>query len=250
MPDNPDQRIREFPGTTRQRPRNQILAALPREEYASLEPHLEPVELALRAVLHGSDEPVQHVYFPDRGVVSMLNYGEDGRGIEVGTIGPEGFAGLAALYGADSTPSLVIVQIAGNGRRIAVDPFRRALRNCPRFFALLMRYAQAFLNQVAQSAACNRLHTVEERCARWLLLTQDRLDGAAEFLLTQDFLAQMLGVRRPTVSVAAGMLQQAGIIEYVRGRMRVLDRERLEAASCECYGIIRREYDRLVGGDG
>jgi CRP-like cAMP-binding protein len=113
-----------------------------------------------------------------------------------------------------------------------------------------MRYAQAFLNQVAQSSACNRLHTVEERCARWLLLTQDRLDGEPAFLLTQEFLAQMLGVRRPTVSVAAGMLQQAGIIEYVRGRMRILDRERLEAASCECYGIIRREYDRLVGSDG
>jgi CRP-like cAMP-binding protein len=128
--------------------------------------------------------------------------------------------------------------------------FRRALKDSPPFFALLMRYAQAFLNQIAQNSTCNRLHPVDERCARWLLQTQDRMDGETSFPLTQEFLAQMLGVRRPTVSIAAGMLQQAGLIQYVRGRMRVLDRERLEAASCECYGIIRREYERLVGASG
>jgi CRP-like cAMP-binding protein len=128
--------------------------------------------------------------------------------------------------------------------------FRRALKESQAFFGLLMQYAQAFMNQIAQNATCNRLHTVEERCARWLLMTQDRVNGDAGFPLTQEFLAQMLGVRRPTVSIAAGMLQQAGMIQYVRGSMRILDRERLEGASCECYGVIRREYDRLVGPAG
>jgi CRP-like cAMP-binding protein len=180
----------------------------------------------------------------------MLNLSEDGRSVEVGTIGPEGFVGLPVLFAAESSPSRVVVQIEGHGTRMTTAAFSRRIAESPTLFRLLMRHAQAFLNQVAQSAACNRLHTVEERCARWLLQTQDRIDGEASFLLTQEFLAQMLGVRRPTVSIAAGMLQQAGLIEYARGRMRILDRERLEAASCECYDIIRREYERLVGGDG
>jgi CRP-like cAMP-binding protein len=182
--------------------------------------------------------------------MSMLNFIDDGRAIEVGTIGPEGFVGLPVLFGAESAPSTTLVQVPGEGSRMTAAAFRSALGECPGFFALLMRYAQAFLNQVAQSATCNRLHSVEERCARWLLQTQDRVNGDTDFPLTQEFLAQMLGVRRPTVSIAAGMLQQAGLIRYVRGQMRILDRERLEAASCECYGIIRRGYERLVGAAG
>jgi CRP-like cAMP-binding protein len=250
MPDEPMEGRDAAVRTAQRPPKNRLLAGLRPAEYEKLRPDLEPVELSLRMVLHEVDRPVEHVYFAERGVLSMLNHAEDGRAIEVGTIGPEGFVGLPALYDAVSTPSTALVQVPGNGFRLAVAPFRRALRESPPFFALLMRYAQAFLNQVAQSAACNRLHSVEERCARWLLQTQDRVDGDAGFPLTQEFLAQMLGVRRPTVSIAAGMLQQAGIIEYMRGRIRILDRERLEAASCECYGVIRREYDRLVGGDG
>jgi CRP-like cAMP-binding protein len=249
-PHEPSQSGRDAASQSPTRPKNRLLAALPAAEYEKLRPALEPVELRLRDMLQEADRPIDHVYFPDHGVLSTLNFTQEGHAVEVGTVGPEGFGGLPVLFGTESMPSTVFVQVPGAGSRMAAAAFRRALRDSEPFFALLLRYVQAFLHQVAQSSACNRLHSVEKRCARWLLMTQDRVDGEPMFPLTQEFLAQMLGVRRPTVSITAGMLQQAGLIRYARGRMRVLNRESLEAASCECYGSIRREYERVIGSNG
>ncbi len=224
---------------------NRLLAAIPPEERDRIEPDLVAVDLAYRQDLYERDQAIEHVYFPHGGVVSLINVLPDGASVEFGTVGNEGMAGIAALLGADSMPSKAFAQIPGAASRMAVGPFRAAQRENPAFHALLLRYTQALLNQIAQSAACNRIHPIEERCARWLLMTHDRV-GARHFPLTQDFLAQMLGVRRPSVSVAAGMLQRAGMIRYTRGAMTILDRDALEAASCPCYGIVKAEFDRLL----
>jgi CRP-like cAMP-binding protein len=230
-------------------PMNRILAALPPEEMDRLEPHLETVDLPTRMVLYEPNSPVEHVYFPHRGVVSLLTLMPDGTAVEIATVGPEGMVGMPVLLGAEQMASKAFIQIPGDGVRIKADAFRRVVKECSRFEALLLRYTLALMNQMAQNGACNRTHSVEERLARWLLMTQDRVHEAT-FPLTQEFIAQMLGVRRPTVSLAAGMLAKAGMISYVRGRMTILNRAGLEEASCECYRVIRGEFERLVGNKG
>lgn len=224
---------------------NRLLLNIPADELKLLQPKLEPVELPFRKVLAEPERPITHVYFVDSGVVSMVNAPDNGQIVEFATIGPEGVAGFHILFGTSSIPSTTLVQIPGRARRIEAQQLLAALDKTPELRSLLMRSTMALLNQIAQGTSCNRLHEVQERCARWLLQTHDRIEGDS-FPLTQEFLAQMLGVHRPTVTVAAGMLQKAGLIEYTRGSVTVVNREGLEAASCSCYRIIVDEYDRLL----
>ena len=226
--------------------RNRLLAALPREDYERLEAKLEPVSLDLKQPLYEPGVPIEHVYFPSACVISLLMDVGDGGMIEVGTTGNEGVVGLPVFLGADEMPGRALCQIPGDAFRMEAGAFREEADRPGRLRELLLRYTQALFNLVAQTAACNRGHSVEERCARWLLITQDRVESD-RFPMTQEFMGQMLGVRRATVNVAAGMLQKAGFIAYTRGRIRVLDRPGLESAACECYGRIRAEFDRLLG---
>jgi CRP-like cAMP-binding protein len=222
---------------------NRLLAVLPPPEADALAAHLEPVFLPVERVLYERDAPIEHVYFPTRGVVSMVSSMETGSIVEIATVGREGMVGIPIVLGQDTTTHRAFVQVPGEGVRIEVAAYRALLPRAPGLQALTMRYALALF---AQIAACNRAHAVESRCARWLLMTHDRVQDTS-FSLTQEFLAQMLGVRRPTVSIAAGMLQRAGLIDYVRGIITVTDRARLEAAACECYRRIRDEHERLLG---
>ncbi len=227
-------------------PHNRLLAALPADGYAALAPHLEPVTLASKEPVYAPNQPIPHVLFPTTGVFSVLTVMADGAAIEVATVGNEGMVGLPLFLGTTTTPNLIVAQISGESLRLPAAAFQEAVEHNRDLVAILHRYTQALLLQIAQSAACNRLHTMEQRCARWLLLTHDRV-AADQFPITHEFLAQMLGVRRASVTEAVGTLQQAGLIAYRRGKMTVVDRAGLEAAACECYGVIRAEYDRLLG---
>ena len=233
--------------------RNGLLRALPADEYARLLPLLEPVELGARHVIWQAEAPIRSVYFPRSCVLSLLTPVEHEDPVESATVGREGMAGTPVVLGARTTTVQAIAQVAGEAVRMDAERFVAWLREEDGvLFPLLLRYAQALQEQTAQSVACNRRHGIDERCARWLLMTRDRV-GADQFSLTHDFLAFMLGVRRASVTVAAGMLQQAGLIRYSRGKVEILDRERLELASCECYGLIRRKYEQLLRtmpGDG
>jgi len=200
--------------------------------------------MALKKVLYEPYKPIQYVYFIDCGVVSLVSIMEDGATVEVGTIGNEGMVGLPLFLGAGTTPHQTFVQVPGTATRIQAEVFKRVVSPNSFLHSLLQQYTQALFNQISQSAACNRLHSIEERCCRWLLMTHDRVESD-QFELIQEFLAQMLGVRRAGVSVVAAMLQQAGLIRYSRGKMNILDRAGLEAGSCECYAIVKREFDRL-----
>ena len=224
---------------------NKILAALPREEFERFEAKLKPVRLALGETLYLPEQKMEHVYFVTRGVVSLLAALENGATVEAGVIGPEGMVGIPVVLGADSTPNQALVQGEGEALRMSSNDVRIEFRNGGKLRDLTLRYTHTLFTQVAQTAACNRLHSIEQRLARWLLLTQDRVDSH-EFVLTQDFLSRMLGVRRAGVSVAATTLKQAGLIDYHRGTMMVVDRKGLENYSCECYGIVRDEYDRYL----
>lgn len=228
---------------------NRILAALPSGEMDTLRPHLEAMQLSFRENLYEKSSPVEHVHFVHRGVVSMTTAMNNGLPVEIATVGPEGMVGIPVFLGAEQMPSNAFVQVPGESSRMRSDAFRQIIESCPILNRLLLRYTLALMNQIAQTAACNRAHAIEERCARWLLMTHDRV-FASEFSLTPEFLAQMLGVRRPAVSVAAGMLAKAGLISYVRGQIRILDRTGLEAAACECYRIVANEFERLVGAPG
>jgi CRP-like cAMP-binding protein len=225
--------------------RNRILAALPSAEFLRIEAELEPFELPMNYVLYEADAPISHVYFPTSGCVSMVNVLPDGA-VEVGTIGFEGWAGLPLLHGDDRMPSRAFVQLAGTSYRMEADAFQKSFARNPMYSRLLNRHSLALFNQAAQSVACNRLHTLESRCARWLLMTHDRM-RLEPFILTHEFLSYMLGVHRPAVTLAAGVLQRAGLIRYTRGRVTVLDRAGLEGFSCACYDITRRNYNRLIG---
>jgi CRP-like cAMP-binding protein len=225
--------------------RNKLLEKLSPGDLREITAEMEEVELTFKFVLHAANSAISHIYFPTDGVVSVVNEPDDGEIVEIATVGSEGFVGFPVLLGASSIPSTALVQVAGRGLRMKVAGFRRAIQRFPKFNALLLRYTMALLNQIAQSTSCNRLHEVQERCARWLLQTHDRVDGDS-FELTQEFLSQMLGVHRPTVSIAAGMLQKAGLIEYSRGVITIVDRKGLEAASCNCYRLIADEYKRLL----
>lgn len=228
---------------------NLLLGCLPGHEYDRLLPALEPVELDVRDPIFDRGTAITHLYFPVDCVLSLVATAEDETAVEVATIGHEGMAGLPAFLGTPTSPNDCFCQIPGQALRLPVPDLQRFLSGDGALHDVLHRYIQATMVQLAQSVACNRLHTTEERCARWLLQTRDRV-GADEFLLTQEFLAQMLGVRRGTVSLTAGVLQQAGIIRYTRGRMTVLDAAALHEAACDCYDIVQAEYRRLSGSPG
>jgi CRP-like cAMP-binding protein len=199
-------------------------------------------------MVYESGKPIQHVYFPVNGVISMLaEIGEDSP-VEVATVGNEGMVGLPLFLGAKTTPGMAFSQVPGDAFRMTAESFLEHANGSGPLPKLLHRYTQALMVQISQGTACNRGHENRQRCARWLLLTHDRV-GADEFPLTQEFLSQMLGVRRATVNDIAVQFQDAGYIEYSRGRIRILNRKKLEAASCKCYFVIREEYDRMLGGD-
>ena len=223
-----------------------LLAALPPDEAARLLPQLTPVRLRHAEELYAAAEPIPYVYFPTTALVSLMIVLEDGKRVEMAAVGREGMAGLPLALGSETDGHVALVQIPGEALRLGADAFRAVLADSPGLQTVLGRYSLTLLTQAGQAAACNGLHAIAERCARWLLEAHDRV-GADRFLLTQDFLAAMLGVRRPSVTVAAGMLQQAGFITYRRGQVTILDREGLEASACECYSAIARETDRLLG---
>jgi CRP-like cAMP-binding protein len=225
---------------------NRLLAALPLEEYARLLPRLTPVRLGLKQVLVEPDAPIRDVYFPRGGVCSVIADEQEGGAIEVGTIGSEGFIGIPVLHATDRMPYRVFAQVEGHAWRLPAEEFGQITDERPAVRRLLLRYAQYYNDQTSQSVACNRLHTLDERCARWLLMTHDRVEGD-RFELTHEFLSLMLGVRRAGVSVAMGTLQAANVVRYTRGRVEVLDRPRLEEASCGCYHITRSALVRLLG---
>ncbi|QIN77912.1 helix-turn-helix domain-containing protein [Rubrobacter marinus] len=225
---------------------NKLFGALDEGELERLRPHLEVVALELKQVLYEADKPIEYVYFPIDSVSSVIATMEDGQAVEVGTIGNEGMTGLPVFLGAKTAPLTSFCQIPGKAIRMASESLRAEVVPGSRLHELLQRHTEATFVFAAQSSACNRLHSVEQRAARWLLHTHDRVDGG-EFALTQEFLSQMLGVRRASVSAAAGALQGEGLIAYSRGNVRVLDRAGLEARTCECYRVIRREFDRMIG---
>ena len=230
------------------RPTNRLLASLPDDAYQSLSRHLEDVPLTLKQRIFEPDHPISAVYFPQRGsMISLVTPMQDGSVVEVTTVGYEGMVGVGVYLEAVHVHYRAFCQMPGRALRIEAGIFRREMDASAAIRTLMHRYTQALIIQLTQGLACNSLHTLGERCARWLLMTGDRA-GTDTFPLTQVFLAQMLGVRRASVTVVAGMLQQAGLIRYSRGKMTLLDRRRLEEASCECYGVIKREVARLIGG--
>ncbi len=227
-------------------PANRLLALLPARDRGRLERHLERIPLTYRQSLYRARRLLDFVYFIETGVGSLVNTMSNGAAAEVGTIGNEGMVGLPLLLGDDRAPTSVYVQVPGEGLRMEAELFSAELTRSASMRLVMLRYAHALFNQVAQSAACNHFHSLEQRCCRWMLMTHDRMK-TDEFLLTQEFLAMMLGVQRTGVSAAAGKLQRAGLIGYSRGVVNILDRRGLRKRSCECYGVSKREFDRLLG---
>ncbi len=226
---------------------NKLLDALPREELERLRPHLQRVQPAFKAPLYEPNEPIEYVYFPISMVASLINLMADGTIVETGTVGNEGMVGLPVFLGTVSVPGGSYCQITGEALRMRADVFReQVVEQAGALHDLLLRYAQAMLVFTSQSVACGQVHSIRQRASRWMLHTDDRV-GQSEFPLTQEFLSQMLGVRRASVSEVARQLQAEGLISYKRGRITVLDRPGLEQAACECYGVIRREFDKLIG---
>lgn len=226
--------------------RNRILAALDAPTLDALERKLDPIELHTKDLLYEVDQPIRYVYFVLSGVISVVTPVENGGFVEVATIGNEGMAGLAAFLGAEKATLRSFVQVPGSSMRMRAEEFK-GLPGNGMLATMLHRYTQAFITQIAQTSGCNRIHPIGERCARWLLITHDRVEGET-FPLTQDFLAQMLGVRRAAVNEVAGALQNSGLITYQRGVITVLDRAGLEEVACECYETVEREFERLLGG--
>ena len=224
---------------------NHLLAALPAAEYERLAPHLEWIPLLLGETLYEPGGQLQHVYFPTTAIVSLLYVMEDGSSAEIAVVGNEGLVGIALFMGGETTPSRAVVQSAGYGYRLRASALKTEFSLGGNLQHLLLRYTQALITQMAQTAVCNRHHGLEKQLCRWLLLSLDRLDSN-ELKMTQELIANMLGVRREGVTEAAGKLQAAGLIEYSRGRITVLDRPKLEAQVCECYAVVKREYDRLL----
>lgn len=225
---------------------NRLLGLLAPADYERLRPHLRRISLENRQILYSAHRPIASVYFIETGVGSLVSTLTDGRAAEVGTIGNEGVVGLPVILGEGRAPTGVYVQVPGAGLRMKASLFKAELARSATMRAVMLRYVHAFFNQVAQSAACNQFHTIQQRCCRWLLMTHDRVQSD-EFLLTQEFLAMMLGVQRTGVSAAAGALQRDGLIRYRRGTVTMLDRGELERRSCECFAVSRREFDQLLG---
>ncbi|MES2226712.1 MAG: Crp/Fnr family transcriptional regulator [Pseudomonadota bacterium] len=223
---------------------NRLLAALPAPDWQRWAPKLEPVELPLGHVLHESGVALSHVYFPTTAIVSLLYVMENGASAEIAVVGNEGLVGISLFMGGETTPSRAVVQSGGQGFRMRAETLKDEFAN-PSVMHLLLRFTQALITQMAQTAVCNRHHLLDQQLARWLLLSHDRLQGD-ELVMTQELIANMLGVRREGVTAAAHKLQQAGVIDYARGHIRLLDRARLEQRSCECYAVVKKEYDRLL----
>jgi CRP-like cAMP-binding protein len=224
---------------------NIILLSISDSDYSSLRPYLEYVNLPNHLVLHQAGAKLEFAYFPNHGLISLVVVMKDGKTAEAGIVGNEGFTGTPAAVGLGRSPLQAVVQITGDGFRVEVGALHEALQSTPHLQFMLNRYVAIRGMQVAQTAACNRLHDIEQRLARWLLMTQDRVDSA-ELLITHDFLATMLGTDRPTVSVAAGVLQGKKVIEYTRGAVKIVNRKKLENSACECYGVIQ-QYDSELG---
>ena len=224
---------------------NKLLLSIADSDYSSLRPHLEYLSLPNHLVLHEAGEKLQFVHFPNRGLISLVVVMKDGKTAEAGIVGNEGFTGTLAAVGLNRSPLQAVVQITGNGFRLKVRALQSTLESAPRLQWMLSRYAAIRSMQVAQTAACNRLHDIEQRLARWLLMTQDRVDSES-LAITHDFLATMLGTDRPSVSLAAGVLQRKELIEYTRGAVEIVNRKKLEDSACECYGVIR-QYDGELG---
>ena len=231
--------------TLRAPPTNRLLAALPKDEYQRLLPELKPFPLVFGEVIYEPGDLIRNVYFPTSGIISLLAAVEDRATLEVGIVGREGMVGLPAFMGVKTSGNRAVVQGAGEALRMKANTFRSECENGGSFPRLLRRYTHSRLTQIAQGAACNRFHPIDARLARWLLMTRDRM-GTDEFRLTQEFLSNMLGVRREGVNKAAGGLQQQHLISYSRGHLLVLDRAGLEAIACHCYGIIKGEYDTFL----
>jgi len=224
---------------------NRLLAALPAAEYARWLPHLEPVDMPLGEVLFESGSRLTQVYFPVTAIVSLLYVMESGASAEIAVVGHEGIVGISLFMGGGSTPSRAVVQSAGQGFRLRASRLMKEFNRSGPVLHLLLRYTQALITQMAQTAVCNRHHSLDQQLCRWLLLSLDRLDSN-ELVMTQALIANMLGVRREGVTEAAGRVQAAGLIRYRRGRVLVLDRSGLEQRTCECYAVVKREYDRLL----
>ena len=225
---------------------NLLLSMLPDADYQLLLSHLELVETPLHLKLCERDQPIQYAYFPLIGGHSILATMQDGGQVEVGTVGFEGMSTADLLLGGDVAIETNVCQIPGTALRMPAEIFRRMTASDTALRRVASRYLQAYLSMVSQNVACNRLHDIEHRLAKWLLMSHDRMHRQ-DFSLTQEYLAAMLGVHRPSVSVAAGILQRAGIIDYSRGSIRVLNRQLLEEASCECYGIVHQHFERILG---
>jgi CRP-like cAMP-binding protein len=224
---------------------NHLLAALPASDYERLLPDLELTAMTLGDVLYESGSQLGHVYFPTTSIVSLLYVMEDGASAEIAVVGNEGIIGVALFMGGETTPSRAVVQSAGYAYRLKGQLLKREFNRSSAMQQLLLRYTQALLTQMAQTAVCNRHHSVDQQLCRWLLLSLDRL-ASNELTMTQELIANMLGVRREGVTEAAGKLQGAGLIHYSRGRITVVDRPGLEAQACECYRVVKKEFDRLL----
>jgi len=238
--------VRTKPSSAPQPPKaNRLLAALPEKNYLALLPLLEPVVLPLGMAVYESNAKQGYVYFPTSSIVSLLYVLENGASAEIAVTGPEGLVGIALFMGGETTPSRAVVQSAGHGYRLKAAVLKAEFERGGPLQHLLLRFTQALITQMTQTAVCNRHHAVHQQLCRWLLLSLDRLAGY-ELVMTQELIANMLGVRREGVTEAAGKLQAEGLIQYRRGRITVLDRAQLEARVCECYGVVKKEYDRLL----
>jgi CRP-like cAMP-binding protein len=226
--------------------RNRLLELLPSDDFGRLRPHLDHVPLDYKFELYGAGKPIPFVYFPETGVASIVNTMSDGSAAEVGTVGNEGMVGLPIILGDKFAPNEVYVQVPGTALRMSASLFHEALEGSSTMRTVMFHYVHALFNQIAQSAACNSFHTIEQRCCRWLLMTHDRVQSD-KFILTQEFLGMMLGVRRTSVTIAAKQLKRQKLIDYSRGHVTVLDRPGLEVRTCECYAVSKREFDRLLG---
>src|SRR5260221_12329743 len=224
---------------------NSILAALPERDFDRLRPHLESVEMPLGTALYEAGSLVRHLYFPTSGIVSLLQIMADGASAEIAVVGSEGVVGIAMFMGGETTPSRAVVQSVARAYSMSAEVLKSEFGRGGTLQYLLLRYTQALITQMSQTAVCNRHHSVEQQLCRWLLMSINRLD-VNELVMTQELIANMLGVRREGVTAAASELQRAGLIHYVRGRIEVIDRGKLEQRVCECYGVVKKEYARLA----
>jgi CRP-like cAMP-binding protein len=225
---------------------NRLLATLPGEEYQRILPYLEHVTFPLGEPIYEAGRQLKHVYFPTTSIISLLYTMENGASAEIGVVGNEGVVGIALFMGGETAPNRAIVQSAGDAFMMKAKALQNEFTRAGNFQLLLLRYTQALITQISQTAVCNRLHPIEQQLCRWLLLSHDRLQSD-ELKMTQELIANMLGVRREGVTYAAGHLQAEGLIKYARGRITILDRKGLEATVCECYHVVKAEYDRLLG---